>query len=210
MWGATGSASKYNQIVQISIHAPRVGGDHGLGAHPFFTAQFQSTPPVWGATRNLCDYDSWWNYFNPRPPCGGRPGRKKRGRSHEHFNPRPPCGGRLQDVRGVRPYHSDFNPRPPCGGRPDTTENKMAKAKFQSTPPVWGATFERRGRRAGKRISIHAPRVGGDGVKCCAIGGTGNFNPRPPCGGRQQKPPNNAAVFAKNKRFLQTLFRSYS
>ena len=34
VWGATGSASKYNQIVQISIHAPRVGGDIINGCHP--------------------------------------------------------------------------------------------------------------------------------------------------------------------------------
>ena len=33
-------------------------------------------------------------------------------------------------------------------------------------------------------ISIHAPRAGGDGVGGTKGGGTADFNPRPPCGGR--------------------------
>ena len=82
----------------------------------------------------------------------------------------------------------DFNPRPPCGGR---------RINHAALPATRG-------------ISIHAPRVGGDYFEEVRTVQEEDFNPRPPCGGRQQKPPNNAAVFAKNKRFLQTLFRSYS
>ena len=38
-------------------------------------ASFQSTPSVWRAT--LDTSRNWYadNDFNPRPPCGGRPGR---------------------------------------------------------------------------------------------------------------------------------------
>ena len=52
-------------------------------------------------------------------------------------------------------------------------------------------------------ISIHAPRVGGDykGLKCQAR--LYYFNPRPPCGGRQQKQLKIQAVRAKNRQFLQ-------
>ena len=34
------------------------------------------------------------------------------------------------------------------------------------------------------RISIHAPRVGGDASICCSCNTSRNFNPRPPRGGR--------------------------
>ena len=34
----------------ISIHAPRVGGDDSSPSTCKRTLQFQSTPPVWGAT----------------------------------------------------------------------------------------------------------------------------------------------------------------
>ena len=33
---------------------------------------FQSTPPVWGATREIRELQQRHQYFNPRPPCGGR------------------------------------------------------------------------------------------------------------------------------------------
>ena len=79
---------------------------------------------------------------------------------------------------------------------------------FQSTPPVRGATFLDNSRGTRSKISIHAPRAGGDvtgivgsagwllfqstppvrGATKSAYrldGAAGNFNPRPPCGGRQ-------------------------
>ena len=61
------------------------------------------------------------------------------------------------------PQYSDFNPRPPHGGR---------RAAAQVDP-------------AAHSISIHAPRMGGDGrdVSGCPV--KSNFNPRPPHGGRR-------------------------
>ncbi len=58
----------------------------------------------------------------------------------------------------------DFNPRPPCGGR---------------------RAGARQGARVG-RISIHAPRVGGDSSHQSSAHSSRNFNPRPPCGGRRR------------------------
>ena len=59
----------------------------------------------------------------------------------EDFNPRPPRGGRPSadwDCSGW--FH--FNPRPPRGGRPHQKQHTQAQHK--------------------KKISIHAPREGGD------------------------------------------------
>ena len=78
----------------ISIHAPRVGSDSGRGtlteSQKNFNprspcgerrkaldrrrgaSRFQSTLPVWGATRSPLVTRSSPFYFNPRSPCGER------------------------------------------------------------------------------------------------------------------------------------------
>ena len=60
------------QGVGISIHAPREGGD----CIPMMSARpariFQSTPPARGATGNPPGPAVAHPYFNPRPPRGGR------------------------------------------------------------------------------------------------------------------------------------------
>ena len=58
--------------------------------------RFQSTLPVWGATR-CCDRFS--------PAC-------------DHFNPRSPCGERLPPAAHCKARYPNFNRRSPCGERP--------------------------------------------------------------------------------------------
>ena len=56
---------------------------------------------------------------------------------------------------------------------------------FQSTSPVWRTTL---GDMVGiytETISIHVPRVEDDLRRLVSGEGADNFNPRPPCGGRQ-------------------------
>ena len=58
---------------------------------------------------------------------------------------------------------------------------------FQSTLPVWGATFPEVVFDVGDMISIHAPRVGSDPWMLSELqDSTRDFNPRSPCGERQQ------------------------
>ena len=57
---------------------------------------------------------------------------------------------------------------------------------FQSTRPVWGATRLRHVRLLRCVISIHAPRVGRDQHTFAHIHKSGYFNPRAPCGARQE------------------------
>ena len=72
VWGATEETDEADEDEDISIHAPRVGGDHFFDRHIF---TFEN--------------------FNPRPPCGGRQIRPSMWlRRVSYFNPRPPCGGR--------------------------------------------------------------------------------------------------------------------
>ena len=93
---------------------------------------------------------------------------------------------------------------------------------FQSTRPVWGATISGESIDNGRRVSIHAPRVGRDistdylltsvrvSIHAPRVGrDTGHapekrklrcFNPRAPCGARRES----GAKEGKGKRFQST------
>ena len=156
------------QRKKISIHAPRVGGDHSRCNGNYIKVKFQSTPPVWGATSGALQWNKWRTYFNPRPPCGGR--RSTASGAHEVV---------------IISIHA-----PRVGGDILIFTLTVCAISFQSTPPVWGATPGGwRQRWYGQCISIHAPRVGGDAVLGTAVGIGTDFNPRPPCGGRPSARP---------------------
>ena len=124
----------------ISIHAPRVGSDPAMGqqqtgvlhfnprspcgerlqntTRDIIDAIFQSTLPVWGATRAVF-----------------------RGRVRTDISIHAPRVGSDSCQSRRRPQTSHFNPRSPCGERPPTAYTPYRGDKlFQSTLPVWGAT----------------------------------------------------------------------
>ena len=125
----------------ISIHAPRVGSD-------FLTLT----------------YDDEHLNFNPRSPCGERPGSDIYVvRKLVKFQSTLPVWGATYSVERetVDRYISihaprvgsdtginivsadviqDFNPRSPCGERQNRRGRKVIMHIFQSTLPVWGAT----------------------------------------------------------------------
>ena len=137
--GATNTDKKERLISDISIHAPREGGDLGLVRKAESMRRFQSTPPARGATWTARPTTTLICYFNPRPPRGGRLYKLAGFNTQKDFNPRPPRGGR-------RVYH---NLAPLTPG-------------FQSTPPARGATEDWTDSAHSEGISIHAPREGGD------------------------------------------------
>ena len=55
-------------FMDISIHAPREGGDVSPPSDCSKDAEFQSTPPVRGATSGCRFACPRHGYFNPRPP----------------------------------------------------------------------------------------------------------------------------------------------
>ena len=145
---------------------------------------FQSTPPARGATARAEDCRENEDDFNPRPPRGGRrrlkmalekvvyisihapreggdSGRDGALRACAYFNPRPPRGGRQHGRPILHILAGDFNPRPPRGGDAQISRN---------TPSIL-------------RISIHAPREGGD-LGLISAGNTRNvFQSTPPARG---------------------------
>ena len=190
VWGATYQGQAYDFVAfDISIHAPRVGGDPSLSYTWRGSWTFQSTPPVWGATpicpSSICNISI---HFNPRPPCGGRRAGAECGGTPAGISIHAPrVGGDLEvgfkvdslhiSIHAPRvggdhpcawcsPPYRYFNPRPPCGGRHTSVGEVLLR-------------FE---------ISIHAPRVGGDSIMAYRQLVKRDFNPRPPCGGRLGPP----------------------
>ena len=132
-------------------------------------------------------------------------------------------------LRGATPcFHrgiaqSKFQPTRPLRGATDWALEMEAKRKFQPTRPLRGATRPRQGAAQRLRISTHAPLAGrdrlrhrgrhGDGISTHApLAGRddaqgadhrraeGDFNPRAPCGARQQKCTNHYAHFCDNRQ----------
>ena len=70
-------------------------------------------------------------------------------------------GGDVMENMEIKTY-GNFNPRPPRGGRPARASSLKPSVVFQSTPPARGATLIPPRVELLFRISIHAPREGGD------------------------------------------------
>ena len=184
VWGATASYRAAQYWYFISIHAPRVGRDalarlsvkvnsyfnprapcgarlHVFSEHADYFP-FQSTRPVWGATRAQGGTRGSPRHFNPRAPCGARPFSAFLSPSLGRISIHAPRVGRDQNGTPMPVGVPHFNPRAPCGARPAMASQLSAPCLFQSTRPVWGATLMSQFKSHKKSISIHAPRVGRD------------------------------------------------
>ena len=150
----------------ISIHAPLAGCDVLVGVG-LLVGRISIHAPLAGCdwvTKSILIYRK---YFNPRTPCGVR---------------------RLQARRSAD-LAEDFNPRTPCGVRPGGIDDLVFLWIFQSTHPLRGATVPRLSAQELRRISIHAPLAGCDRITAFASGDRIDFNPRTPCGVRQEDMP---------------------
>ena len=104
--------------------------------------------------------------FNPRPPCGERPGAEQVPRGADRVSIHAPRAGSDRSPTSQSPASRRFNPRPPCGERPGA----------EQVP------------RGADRVSIHAPRAGSDRSPTSQSPASRRFNPRPPCGERPERP----------------------
>ena len=82
--------------------------------------------------------------------------------------------------------HSNFNPRTSCKVRRSQSLCTSVSRSFQSTHLIRGATILSAVSSLSWPISIHAPHAGCDVYATCSALTDGNFNPRTPCGVRQQ------------------------
>ena len=114
--GATRQWSESSGGGDISIHAPREGGD----------------------LASLVLYQRCWISIHA-PREGGDLAEIITAMGDSDFNPRPPRGGRRYR-RNLPPAYANFNPRPPRGGRRMLSCLITISCIFQSTPPARGAT----------------------------------------------------------------------
>ena len=103
-----------------------------------------------------------------------------------NFNPRAPCGARLSRPADRLLRLLFQSTRPVRGATYFLAQAGLSKI-FQSTRPVRGATHLPAADHLAPRISIHAPRAGRDPFRSLRRTDRRNFNPRAPCGARQQK-----------------------
>ena len=146
---------------------------------------FQSTRPVWGATRIRLDTLACL-YISIHTPRVGRDRACGHSRScARDFNPRAPRGARRASADQTRAA-GNFNPRAPRGARRIPACGKKHRSIFQSTRPAWGATARAIVPDRSVSISIHAPRVGRDITASATRSCARNFNPRAPRGARHR------------------------
>ena len=141
-------------------------------------------------------------YFNPRAPCGAR----------QFMWPPPAASNRFQSTRplrgATRRVHNYLavwlfqSTRPLRGATWGTSRWTAQSWLFQSTRPLRGATKVMETAWAWEQISIHAPLAGRDQYHMSDDDQLRHFNPRAPCGARQQKCTNCFAYFCDNRQVL--------
>ncbi len=163
--------------------------------------------PLCGERQAIEKYCGQLRYFNPRSPCGERPGSSVQAIASDGISIHAPHAGSdgldCIDQSG----RSYFNPRSPCGERLFSLLGGKGCFPFQSTLPMRGATWQKRVSHHQDTISIHAPHAGSDhdhvrlphkqarfqstlpmrgatGICELHYGRKRNFNPRSPCGER--------------------------
>ena len=99
-----------------------------------------------------------------------------------------PHAGRDAGVSADHMGLAAFQSTRPMRGATVMRTLKENMTEFQSTRPVWGATLSCRSRSPRTPVSIHAPRVGRDSLPSFPTPRTRCFNPRAPCGARQDTP----------------------
>ena len=126
--------------------------------------QFQSTPPMQGATCIHATILRVYIGFQSTPPMQGATVlgfvNPQLSRS---FNPRPLCRERHFSLHTF-PFFSCFNPRPLCRERQRENGVYTELFLFQSTPPMQGATDFSLLFPWQSVVSIHAPYAGSDGL----------------------------------------------
>ena len=161
-WGATGRSQSAMSLIQISIHAPRIGSDKFDCVVASGPAWISIHAPRMGSDRPSCEKRPLYEISIHAPRMGSDEGMTTPCSPRPRFQSTLPGWGATPD-RTVPGFPAGyFNPRSPDGERPPFSTICATESVFQSTLPGWGAT--------------HAKSF--DFKRLC------NFNPRSPDGER--------------------------
>ena len=149
-----------------------------LSLIPLFSSTFQPTRPLRGATQVSSFIPEPIGFQPTRPLRGATAARAGSLWTTSHFNPRAPCGAR-RSTFGHWEMDSVISTHAPLAGRDRKPRRPLLRPLlFQPTRPLRGAT-----RAGAQRRRPYS-----------------NFNPRAPCGARQQKSTNHYAHFCDNRQ----------
>gem|GEM_PF-744675 len=222
--GATEIAHKLTDTIKFQPTRPLRGATRPASSGSACRSNFNPRAPC-GARPVWIRIEIAIHDFNPRAPCGAR--RTPRATSltrTTNFNPRAPCGarprarfplsifllisthaplaGRDRWIGNKKNKRINFNPRAPCGAR-QGMQYPLRGANYISThAPLAGRDPRRQtGVRQAQEISTHAPLAGRDQLAIIRFCPKNlYFNPRAPCGARQQKCTNHYAHFCDNRQ----------
>ena len=140
-------------------------------------------------------------YFNPRPPWGGRHRKKTDFFNPIKFQSTPSVGRATQKKRSTSDLKT-FQSTPSVGRATfEVVELPETERHFNPRPPWGGRHQEQSTKHKQEGISIHALRGEGDSRIFLSTPSYCYFNPRPPWGGRQiQKPKKQAKKINFNPR----------
>ena len=150
-----------DDVVRISIHAPRTGSDTSCPTSRQRHSAFQSTLPARGATMSMS--------ITIYPPS---------------ISIHAPRTG-SDDERGGIAGEVDFNPRSPHGERRTRFICSLPTQTISIHAPRTGSDSPDESRERNRPISIHAPRTGSDAERWPLLSGLQYFNPRSPHGERR-------------------------
>ncbi len=182
--------------------------------------EFQSTPPMQGATGQISLVSPYASCFNPRPLCrerrigagvsksenrvsihapyaGSDRQRRRPQKVSLSFQSTPPMQGATTRSAGSPAKRYSFNPRPLCRERLFSVSNTLCVLEFQSTPPMQGATTTRAlMRNSFVPFQSTPPMQGATMFSEISSRNTIGFNPRPLCRERHNKDSAHASAAA--------------
>ena len=163
---------------------------------------FQPTRPLRGATGGQGGILSLSPYFNPRAPCGARRLPRRLTASSATFQPTRPLRGATLDFVGYEiNEHYYISTHAPLAGRDCiNVVNVNTLDDISTHAPLAGRDYKEMTKAVAGHISTHAPLAGRDGICAQLHCGGYDFNPRAPCGARQQKCTNHYAHFCDNRQ----------
>ena len=160
---------------------------------PLCASLFQSTRPVRGATGRIHWVERREEFQSTRPVRGATCVRRTCPPYSWFQSTRPVRGATTVD--GIGTGRIKFQSTRPVRGATQRTESPHCGTEFQSTRPVRGATALEKLETRLLEVSIHAPRAGRD---CCVDVFSYMrlcFNPRAPCGARQEEDEEDTDVY---------------
>ena len=148
--------------MKVSIHAPRAGSDVQCRPHPAPHTRFNPRSPC-GERPGFYNMDCMEGMFQSTLPVrGATPVAGRAAGGAGGFNPRSPCGERPSSAPARCFYRTGFNPRSPCGERLCKPAALRELDVSIHAPRAGSDGAVRRQPRLCRLVSIHAPRAGSD------------------------------------------------